>query len=197
MLMTPPDSFFVLTGGPGSGKTALVEALRARGYACYVEDGRGVIRHHVAIQGPALPWLDPMLFAEMMLSWEMRSYDLAQQTPGPVFFDRGVPDVQGFLQLLNFPVASHMRKASQIFRYNPTVFIAPPWKEIFRQDRERKQDFEEAVRTCETMREIYTELNYHLIEIPRTSVEERLGFLLNHVLQLDRDEPTIRSLSPD
>ena len=132
-----------------------------------------------------------------MLSWEMRSYDLAQRTPGPVFFDRGVPDVQGYLQLLNFPVASHIRKASQIFRYNPTVFIAPPWKEIFRQDRERKQDFEEAVRTCETMREIYTGLNYQLIEIPCASVEERLGFLLNHVLQLDRDGPTIRSLSPD
>lgn len=47
------------------------------------------------------------------------------------------------------------------------------------------------------MREVYTELNYHLIEIPRTSVEERLGFLLNHVQQLDRDDPTIRSLSPD
>jgi len=181
MLMTPPERFFVLTGGPGSGKTALVEALRARGYAGSVEAGRGVIQHHVAIQGPALPWLDPILFAEMMLSWEMRSYDLAQQTPGPVFFDRGVPDVQGYLQLLHLPVPRHLRLASQIFRYNPTVFIAPPWKEIFRQDRERKQDFEEAVRTYETMRETYTELNYHPIEIPRTSVEERLGFLLNHV----------------
>ena len=179
--MTPSESFFVLTGGPGSGKTALVEALRAHGYACSVEAGRGVIQHHVAIQGPALPWLDPILFAEMMLSWEMRSYDLAKQTAGPVFFDRGVPDVLGYLQLLNLPVPSHIRKAAEIFRYNLRVFIAPPWKEIFQQDRERKQDFDEAVRTYETMRETYTALNYQLIEIPRTSVEERLGFLLNHV----------------
>jgi predicted ATPase len=180
-LMTPPEGFFVLTGGPGSGKTALVEALRARGYSCSVEAGRGVIQHQVAIQGPALPWLDPFLFAEMMLSWEMRSYDLAKQAPGPIFFDRGVPDVQGYLQLLNLPVPSHIRKASQIFRYNPTVFITPPWKEIFQQDRERKQDFDEAVRTYETMRETYTALDYRLIEVPRTSVEERLAFLLNHV----------------
>ena len=181
MLKTPPEGFFVLTGGPGSGKTALVEALRASGYSCSVEAGRGVIQHQAAIQGPALPWLDPILFAEMMLSWEMRSYDLAEQTPGPVFFDRGVPDVQGYLQLLNFPVPGHIRRASQIFRYNPSVFIAPPWKEIFRQDRERKQDFDEAVRTYETMRETYTALGYRLIEVPRTSVQQRLGFLLNHV----------------
>lgn len=66
--MASSESFFVLTGGPGSGKAALVEALRARGYACSVEAGRGVIQHHIAIQGPALPGLDPILFAEMMLS---------------------------------------------------------------------------------------------------------------------------------
>jgi predicted ATPase len=27
------DKFFVLTGGPGSGKTTLIEALRANGFA--------------------------------------------------------------------------------------------------------------------------------------------------------------------
>ena len=37
------DNFFVITGGPGSGKSLLIEALRKRGYACFVEVRRGVV----------------------------------------------------------------------------------------------------------------------------------------------------------
>lgn len=50
------DRFFVLTGGPGSGKTTLIEALRSAGFATSVEAGRGIIRDQLAIGGPALPW---------------------------------------------------------------------------------------------------------------------------------------------
>jgi predicted ATPase len=56
--------FFVVTGGlgPGSGKTALTDALEQAGSARTVEAGRGVIRDQVAIDGPALPWRDPIAF---------------------------------------------------------------------------------------------------------------------------------------
>ena len=57
--------FFVITGGPGSGKTTLVEALRRAGYACSVEAGRAIIQDQVARGGRALPWIDPAAFAQM------------------------------------------------------------------------------------------------------------------------------------
>ena len=41
-----------------------------------------------------------MAFAELMLSWEMRSYRMAEETTGPVFFDRGVTDLIGYLNLV-------------------------------------------------------------------------------------------------
>ena len=49
------NRFFVLTGGPGSGKTTLIEALRRAGFATSVEAGRGIIRDQSDIGGPALP----------------------------------------------------------------------------------------------------------------------------------------------
>ena len=58
--------FFVITGGPGSGKSALIEALQRSGYATSVEAGRSIIQDQVAVGGNALPWRDPLLFAEMM-----------------------------------------------------------------------------------------------------------------------------------
>jgi predicted ATPase len=175
------DRFYVITGGPGSGKTAIIDVLRSRGYPCSVEAGRGIIADQVAIDGPALPWRGPVLFSELMLSWEMRSYHDAKQTSGPVFFDRGVPDVLGYLRLMNIPPPEHMRSAATKFRYNRTVFIAPPWPEIFRQDRERKQDFDEAVRTFEALVATYNELDYTLVEIPRLPIEDRVLFLLDRL----------------
>jgi predicted ATPase len=173
------ERFFVLTGGPGSGKTALLDALNRAGYARSVEAGRSIIQDQVAILGRALPWNDPVLFAEMMLSWDMRSFHVAMQSAGPVFFDRGVVDVLGYLRLMKLPTPNHVHKAAEMFRYNRRVFIAPPWKEIYGRDRERKQDFEEAMRTYEAMVTAYTEVGYELVELPRVSVEKWMRFVLD------------------
>jgi predicted ATPase len=126
--------FFVITGGPGSGKTTLIDALERAGFARTVEAGRGIIQDQVAIDGHALPWRDPRAFAELMLAWEMRSYRMAERQTGPVFFDRGVPDVIGYLRLMRLPVPLHIEKAAEEFRYGRRVFIAPPWREIFTPD---------------------------------------------------------------
>jgi predicted ATPase len=166
-----------MTGGPGSGKSTLIEGMALAGYATSVEAGRGIIQDQVAIDGLVLPWRDPVAFSEMMLCWDMRSYHVAQKSSGLVLFDRGVPDVIGYLRLLGLPVPKHMMKAAEIFRYNQRVFIAPPWPEIYEQDTERKQDLEEAERTYISMFRTYTELGYELIELPRFPIQERMQFL--------------------
>jgi predicted ATPase len=176
------DRFFVVTGGPGSGKTTLIEALEAAGFSRTAEAGRGVIQDQVAIGGNALPWRDPLAFAEQMLSWDMRSHHLARQQKGPVFFDRGVPDVIGYLRLLQRPIPAHMEKAAKIFRYHRRVFIAPPWKEIFKQDAERRQLFDEAERTYDAMVETYVRLSYELITLPCVPIAERLRFVIDKAL---------------
>ncbi|HLV87479.1 MAG TPA: AAA family ATPase [Candidatus Sulfotelmatobacter sp.] len=175
------DRFIVITGGPGSGKTALLDALQREGYARSVEAGRAIIQGQVTIGGPALPWNDRALFSELMLSWEMRSYEIARNTDGFVFFDRGVPDVIGYRSLCGLPVPDYMRRAAAVFRYHRRVFIAPPWQEIFRQDEERKQDFEEAVRTHKALAASYAECGYELVELPRLSVIERVRFVTEKI----------------
>ncbi len=179
--MTNANRFYIITGGPGSGKTTLIESLRRRGFRCSVEAGRGIIQDQVTIDGRALPWRDPLLFAELMLSWEMRSYHDAEQSSGPVFFDRGVPDVLGYLRLMNIPAPEHMQKAAREFAYNSIVFIAAPWREIFHQDLERKQDFPEATRTYDALVSTYNELGYRLVALPCVAVQERCQFILDHL----------------
>lgn len=148
----------------------MINALAGRGISTMPEAGRAIIQDQMAIGGEALPWSDRRAFAELMLSWEMRSYRAALSLSGPVTFDRGVPDVLGYLRLSNLPIPSHVNNASRIFRYHRRVFIAPPWPQIFEIDAERKQSFEEAQATHKIMTETYFCLRLRLnLPSPRLS----------------------------
>jgi predicted ATPase len=175
--------FVVITGGPGSGKSTLIDALAARGFARTVEAGRAIIQEQVASGGTALPWSDPRAFAERMFEWELRSYAEARKQDGVVFFDRGVPDVVGYLRLLKLAVPAHMDAAIRTHLYDASVFVAPPWPDIFTQDAERKQTLDEAQRTYDALVATYAGYGYALIELPRVSVAERVAFVLGHVLE--------------
>ena len=141
------------------------------------EAGRAVIQEQMTVGGTALPWADPRAFAERMLSEDVRSYREAEKLNGPVIFDRGVPDVLGYLRLTGFPLPPHVEQAAHRFRYNRRAFIAPPWREIFSQDSERKQTWEEAEATYHVMIRVYSELDYELIPLPFAPVQERLQFV--------------------
>ncbi len=182
--------FIVITGGPGSGKTTLLETLGKAGHACMPEAGRAVIQAQTLIDGPALPWRDRALFAELMLSQDIASHQQASRHTGAVFFDRGIPDIIGYLRLSGLHVPSHAQRAATCFRYRRRVFVAPPWKEIYQQDTERRQDFEEAVRTCREISAAYAVSGYELIQLPFASPSSRADFILE---DLDRDDPVHRS----
>lgn len=187
------ERFIIVTGGPGSGKTSLIDALSAAGYAHTTEAGRAILQDQQAIDGPALPHKSAELFAEMMLCWELRSYREVEQSRGPVFFDRGVPDVIGYLRLMQLPVPRHVDRAARVFRYHPRVFIAPPWREIFVQDAERKQDFDEAVRTYQSLERTYREYGYELVELPCDSVDARVKFVLGSIAAAQSPDETERA----
>lgn len=175
------DHLFVVTGGPGAGKSTLIEALARRGVGHMPEAGRAIIRDHQAIGGPALPWGDRALYAELMLGWELRSYHEAEALAGPAVMDRGIPDIVGYLRLIGLSVPRHIEAAAWRFRYNGTVFLAPYWDAIFAQDAERKQDPKEAEATARMMAETYAGLGYRVIELPRTSVEARADFVMERL----------------
>jgi len=156
----------------------LISALQNQGFAVMPEAGRAIIQDQAAIGGNALPWIDPGAFADGMLCWELRSYREASAAGGVIFFDRGIPDVAGYLRLMELPVPEYLSRAIQQFRSSRQVFIAPPWQEIFTQDAERKQTFEEAVRTYESLVATYREHGYELVELPRAPVPERVRFVL-------------------
>ncbi|WP_338868287.1 AAA family ATPase [Myxococcus stipitatus] len=171
----------VITGGPGSGKSSLIQALTAEGLRSMPEAGRAIIQQQVETGGDALPWADRLAFAEQMFRWELRTHREAREQRGPVILDRGLPDVIGYLRVCGLPVPPYLWKAAKLFRYHRRVFIAPHWPEIYAQDTERKQDLTEAEATCRAMQEVYTSLGYELLPLPLVSIPERVRFVRSHL----------------
>lgn len=172
------DDFYVITGGPGAGKSTLIEALAALGHGRTVEAGRSITQTQVVIGGNAVHWGDRALYAELMLMHEIRSHEAAE---GITFFDHGIPELCGYMGLSGLAVPAHFERAVAVYHYNRVVFAAPPWREIFVNDAERKQDFAEAVTTYDRCTQAYRERGYEIVDLPMASVAERVGFVMDIV----------------
>jgi predicted ATPase len=171
-------NFFVITGGPGAGKTTLIEHLRRGGEACIDETARAVIREQAASGGAALPWGDPVAYWETVSRRDLAIFDSLIDEPRSVFFDRGLVDCLAWALVAGFKPDRQLTAALKARRSNRRVFVAPPWAEIYETDAERRQDFAEAVRTYEIIVLALVELGYQPVELPRASVEERAAFVL-------------------
>ncbi|HCX68611.1 MAG: ATPase [Parvibaculum sp.] len=174
-------SLFVITGGPGAGKTALIDALAVKGFAVVPEAGRQIIREQKSTDETATHDGDRLAYRRLMFEREMESYAKMAAAAGPVFFDRGLPDLIGYSYLIGAAVPAWLDQAVRRCRYNKTIFIAPPWPEIYGTDDERKQGFAEAVATHDAMCVAYEEAGYRLCELPLSTVADRIRFVLDHI----------------
>jgi predicted ATPase len=172
---------FIISGGPGAGKTTLLQALQQQQYRVSAEASRQVIIEEAAQGSDCLPWQDLPCFARKALARMIHLYEQAHQATGPVFFDRGIPDIIAYLQAANQPVEPIYYQALLDYPYQPTVFIAPPWPEIYVNDPERWQTFPEAVALYHAIQHTYRLLGYTAVELPRAPVAERVKFVLTRI----------------
>ena len=171
----------VLIGGPSSGKTTLIEALKEKGHTCYPEVSREVIRE-AQEQGIEQLFLEkPLLFSELLLEGRKRQYKEAlNEEANIVFLDRGIPDVLAYMHYIGDSYPAFFDKACQDHKYS-AIFVLPPWEEIYISDAVRYESYEEAMQIHDFLVNTYHRYEYELIEVPKVSVENRYQFLIDHL----------------
>jgi predicted ATPase len=172
----------VITGPPGSGKTPIVGELVASGFTGVAEAAREVIAEQRALGGDGVYDRNPQLFLNLMLSRAVADFRHMRDAPGPVFFDRGIPDLIGYAELFELD-ASDAAKAAAAHRYDDPVFVLPSWPEIYVTDSERRMTFEAAQAFGDRVRSIYVELGYSVVDVPRDTVVARARFILHTLAQ--------------
>ena len=174
------DSAYIITGAPGSGKTSIMKTLASRGLKVFNEPARAIIAEQRSINGQGIYNQDPALFKELMLSRSIYQYLQAKEARDTFIFDRGIPDILAYSKCFNLPIGAE-QKASAVYRYNPVVFFAPSWEDIFSNDEERKLSFSQAQEFGDNLKRSYQAQGYRLIELPLLSPQERADFICNHL----------------
>ena len=136
-------NFYILTGGPGSGKSTVLKLLSDMGYLTVEETGRNIIQKQIKSLGDAVPWNNVTRYARLMFLHAITDFEELVHVQKICFFDRGILDILGYCRLINIPITTSLKKAAHEYRYNPKVFLFPPWEEIYTNDTERKQDFKD------------------------------------------------------
>ena len=177
----------VISGGPGAGKTALIEELCREGCTCSSEVARQIIQEQMAAGGDALPWANRERYARQMLERSVAAWQEGLRAGGTIFFDRGLPDTLCYVRLegLSQELERDALAMSRQHRYLQRVYLAPQWREIYETDAERRQSFEEAVKTCDLMTKTYEECGYQVMLLPLVSVRKRAEILLREIAQFD------------
>lgn len=173
----------VITGGPGTGKSTIIEELTQRGYNCMPEISREITDMARKNGIEQLFLKNPMLFSEMLLEGRENQYKIADNAATDlIFFDRGIPDVHAYMNYISIDYPPIYIEKSVKYRYN-TIFITPPWQEIFITDSERYENFEQSLAIFNHLRRTYEKLNYELIEVPVGTIEFRTDFILETIQQ--------------
>lgn len=172
----------VITGGGGSGKSSVINALMDRGICVFEEQSRQIIKQSLDTKSNALPWKDVTSFSYLVQEAMKKDYAKAPQSD-LCFYDRCLCDVMAYLEKDHLEVYSSLLEDIANYRYHDFVFIMPPWKEIFENDVERKETFEDSVLAFEQLENTYTKMGYTMIETPKGAIEERVNFILATVKQ--------------
>jgi predicted ATPase len=169
------SGLFILTGAPGSGKTAILSRLSSE-FQCVGEPAREVLAEQRSTGGRGTWDRDPSLFVHLLLQRSIEKYQAARTSGETSIFDRGIPDCVVYAVRAGTDPSPSLT-AVDAFRYQPQVPFLEPWSDIYRTDEERVMSFADTVSFSEELKDVYKRSGYTLIHIPRGSIDARAAFV--------------------
>jgi predicted ATPase len=181
---------YVLTGGPGSGKSSILLALEQRGEAVIREAAEDYIKLRQA-QGVAEPWKEPDFQQKIMELQMQREKDAEKIAKNRrVWLDRGLIDGLAYLQLQGKSLNG--RTASRIIKQ------AKPYKLIFLienlghcdKNKVRRENQEEALQLEKMQEQNYYYAGYDPVRIAPGPLERRVQDVLEWARQHEQYRKT-------
>lgn len=176
----------VITGGPATGKTSIINSLEGVGHLCFHEIIRDLTSEAKESgnlgsldTNPINSVTDPLEFNRKLLEGRkaqfLKSLEIEEKQ---VFFDRGIPDVLAYMDYFEQTIPAKFTETAKTHYYDK-VFLLPMWEEIFATDEERFESYADALKIEASLRKTYANFGYQVVEVPCDSIENRIDFILN------------------
>ncbi len=172
----------IITGGPGSGKTEIINELENRGYYVKHEIVRVLYKEGIK-KGVNAFKDDPLEFSNKLLDYRINQFysssELNYNSNKPyIFFDRGIHDTFAYLNFLKKKY--DYDKIIYSFSYD-FVFLLNPWKKIYIKDNERMESFNDSKKLFKYIELIYKEAKIKTKIIFNDSVKNRVDYIINYL----------------
>lgn len=171
-------NWYVVTGGPGSGKTTTINILAGRNYHVTVEHAR----HYIDTQrigGKSVSKIrsNQREFQQKVLAMQLEQ-ERSMSPADTVFLDRAVPDSLAYYRFMGLEPDEKLMNALKTVSYKK-VFILDILPLV--NDYARSEDAEAQKRIHQLLIDVYSSLPFPVVQVPVMPPEERVDFILKNI----------------
>lgn len=171
-------NWYVITGGPSSGKTTTVNLLKELGYITTMEHARHFLDTQ-RLKGKTVEEVRQNQQEFQLAVLDMQIRQEKEIAPNLlVFLDRAIPDALAYYHFLKLKPDPKLMVALQTVSYKK-IFIMDclPLKN----DYARNENAAAQMEIHKLITSVYESLPFEVIHVPVLSAEERVNFILKHL----------------
>ena len=173
-------NWYVITGGPSSGKTTTVNLLVARGYKTTIEHAR----HYLDTQRSFGKTIEEV--RKHQAEFQLGVLDMQIEQEGllspldMVFLDRAIPDSVAYYLFMNLPQDGKLLTALNTIYYKK-IFILDCLPLV--QDYARTEDEAAQKKIHALLTQVYKALPFPVLHVPVLPPDERVDFILKNLVE--------------
>ncbi len=172
------SNWYVITGGPSSGKTTTVELLKKRGYRTTIEHAR----HYIDTQRITGKTVSEIRANQTAFQHGVLDMQIAEEQSLPphetVFLDRAIPDALAYYRFLGLPEDAKITEALKHVSYKK-IFILDPLPLVSDYARTEDESAQQKIHTL--LSDVYESLSFPVVHVLVLPPEERVEFILNNL----------------
>lgn len=171
-------NWYVITGGPSTGKTTTIDLLRQQGYHTTIEHARHYI-DTLYSEGDSVEEIRSNKKKFQLAVLEMQiAQEASLNRDEMVFLDRAIPDAMAYYQFLDLDYDEKLLNAVNGVSYKK-IFILD--RLPFAKDYARTENEDDQKVIHQLLIEAYSNLGFPIVFVPVLPPAERVQFILNNL----------------